>query len=787
MYALGASVLAASCSSGAGSPGAERTGTVGLAVSAPGGITVNEVSYVITGPTSESGTVDVSGANNAISFVVGGLAQGSGYTITLSATDTQGDLCTSVPISFDVSFQQTTQVATNLVCTVGDGGYTLADSGTGAVQVGATVTTAMNPTTTCPTISSFSVSPAEAVVGWPMSVSVSTLPGGAAVTYSTVATDDAGTGAATIVPSATGATLTCTAPGQLQLTATTTAPLALEAGSCPPQSISAFITCEPCTQTMCGGACVNVPPPGLGELVALKLSPMNANVTGAGSTPFQALAYYSNQPTTPVDVTSQAVWTASGSDLTVAGGTVSYSGTSIATGSVGATFGAVSASANVRVWNSTRLAQMTSLTVSSPLFGQPISEGACTQVTATAAYAGGTTEDVTATTIFTGQEPVLFGDLLVFSAPRSQYVTVDATLGTGLASTSLVFYIGDAALFTGTCTDRRIPGPAWKVNVSAPAGTLYVGQTVQLTANVNYADGSTRDVTGRTTWFSCDGSVLDVTQDGWVTALGTGSAQITAAFGNTAGQATFNVVAAPSRGNLTSLFVLPSGNNLPTGGSAFARALVTYDTQPGVLYNVTRDAAWSTSDPAVVTVPSSVTGPSVTPTAAGIGTAKVIASYGGWANAQTVRDWDPARLNQLTSLAIGVIGGSSSCAGGQGELIARFSDGTTEDVSASAQWQPLGDSGRGFISETGYLTPSGPYVGYSGIEGGVGPRIVAGTETSIWVAGPCSGPTCSDGIRNGFETGIDCGGTQCGPCGSGGSCLVTTDCQSNSCVQLSCQ
>ncbi|MFT5054386.1 MAG: hypothetical protein ACI9FU_001061 [Granulosicoccus sp.] len=47
--------------------------------------------------------------------------------------------------------------------------------------------------------------------------------------------------------------------------------------------------------------------------------------------------------------------------------------------------------------------------------------------------------------------------------------------------------------------------------------------------------------------------------------------------------------------------------------------------------------------------------------------------------------------------------------------------------------------------------------------------IKNGDETSIDCGGICSAcSTCSDGIQNGTETGIDCGGS-CNPCSTGGS------------------
>ncbi len=38
-------------------------------------------------------------------------------------------------------------------------------------------------------------------------------------------------------------------------------------------------------------------------------------------------------------------------------------------------------------------------------------------------------------------------------------------------------------------------------------------------------------------------------------------------------------------------------------------------------------------------------------------------------------------------------------------------------------------------------------------------------------------PLCSNGLRDGNETGVDCGGDQCGPCGPGQGCRIAGDCQ----------
>ena len=69
----------------------------------------------------------------------------------------------------------------------------------------------------------------------------------------------------------------------------------------------------------------------------------------------------------------------------------------------------------------------------------------------------------------------------------------------------------------------------------------------------------------------------------------------------------------------------------------------------------------------------------------------------------------------------------------------------------------------------------------NGCGSGSGPTctdgIMNGNETGVDCGGPdcdpCEDPpTCTDGIMNGNETGVDCGGPDCDPCGGGGTCDV---------------
>jgi len=54
------------------------------------------------------------------------------------------------------------------------------------------------------------------------------------------------------------------------------------------------------------------------------------------------------------------------------------------------------------------------------------------------------------------------------------------------------------------------------------------------------------------------------------------------------------------------------------------------------------------------------------------------------------------------------------------------------------------------------------------------------------VLGVCANPACTDKKKNGFESGIDCGGINCLKCEFGGICLEDNDCSSKNCAAGKC-
>ena len=179
-------------------------GTLGLRLHLSNGATVNSVTYVITGPNAfaRSGSLDVSNSQT-ISGTLSGIPSGTGYSVTLSATSTDGSTTCSGQGSFDVAAHATAHVNVNLAC------HTAANNGSVAVN---------GTLNLCPVIDGVGANPAEVFVGSSLSVSASAHDsdaGPAALSYQWTATSGSFDRANVANP-----TFKCTAPGAVTLNLT---------------------------------------------------------------------------------------------------------------------------------------------------------------------------------------------------------------------------------------------------------------------------------------------------------------------------------------------------------------------------------------------------------------------------------------------------------------------------------------------------------------------------------------------------------------------------------------
>jgi len=149
LLAVGASGPLAGCSSEPVGSRAESIGSLGVHLDVAPGVTLNSVTYSITGNGfTKTGTIDTSGSTD-ISGTIGGIPAGSGYTVTLSATSVEGDDFTG-SAKFNVTAGGSSSVTVHLKGSV--------KTGNGSVTVNGTINVA-------PVIDEVTITPLSVYVG----------------------------------------------------------------------------------------------------------------------------------------------------------------------------------------------------------------------------------------------------------------------------------------------------------------------------------------------------------------------------------------------------------------------------------------------------------------------------------------------------------------------------------------------------------------------------------------------------------------------------------------------
>ncbi len=255
-------------SGGPDSGGAATTGTVSARWTLPGGEHVSAVTYTLTnGPNSYSGSIGAS-TSSVISFVVGSVADGSGYTLAVSATSDDGRVhCAGSSAAFDVAGQTTTLVNVMASCMAdGEAGAVVIDSVMSNCPIWNTVVASRG---TAYVVGSGSTIQLTATARAPDPASMAFQWATGAGTISAAPQSDSGTDAATF---------TCpTTPGIVPITLIVTDGPLPDGGGCDPKfnRVTFSVDCLPCTfgvgcgdgGQICnaGGACV----PALFSVVVL--------------------------------------------------------------------------------------------------------------------------------------------------------------------------------------------------------------------------------------------------------------------------------------------------------------------------------------------------------------------------------------------------------------------------------------------------------------------------------------------------------------------------------------
>jgi hypothetical protein len=193
--------LLCSCSSGtegdASSADTQSSASIGLDLQLGSGLALNQLTYTISGPASflKTGTLDVSNST-IVSGIIAGLPVGTGYTISLSGSTTDGGTTCVGSASFSVVARQTALVSVHLQCEQAPLN--------GSVSVNGTLNI-------CPVADGIMANPSEVTVGSTIALSASAHDsdnGPAPLSYTWSATSGTFSDATAAAP-----TFTCTTPG----------------------------------------------------------------------------------------------------------------------------------------------------------------------------------------------------------------------------------------------------------------------------------------------------------------------------------------------------------------------------------------------------------------------------------------------------------------------------------------------------------------------------------------------------------------------------------------------
>ena len=189
---------------------------------------------------------------------------------------------------------------------------------------------------------------------------------------------------------------------------------------------------------------------------------------------------------------------------------------------------------------------------------------------------------------------VLTGRTIVWSSDNSGVATVSATGVVTAASSGTARITAASEGTSGSATLTVTVQPVATVTVSLASSSMVIGATTQATASTRDANGVI--LTGRAiSWASDNPAVATVNSAGVVTAVGPGSANITATSEGRTGSASVTIFSTA----VASVTVSLTSSTIGVGRTTQATA-TTKDTNGNVV--VGRSVTWSSDNTAVATV-----------------------------------------------------------------------------------------------------------------------------------------------------------------------------------------
>ena len=390
-------------------------------------------------------------------------------------------------------------------------------------------------------------------------------------------------------------------------------------------------------------------------LVSIAVLPPSPVIAAQTTQQFKASGTFADGTTG--DVTSTVTWSSSALSVASISTTIPTSGLaqglSAGQSTITALSGNVSGSAVLTVTSAT----LTSLAVGPADTIIPL--GTIEQLTATGTFSDGSTQDVTNIAKWSSSAPaiasVTSGTGLV-TAKREGTANITATIGSVQNTKSVTVNLANLVSIVVTPTNPSIAN----------------GTDEPFIATGTFNDGATRDLAYDVTWSSSNPAVAIIGANGIAISQGVGTSTITASAGGISGSSTLTTTNA----TLLSISVGPANASIARGTAIVLTPIGTFSD--GTTQNLSLQASWKSDNTAIASVDSTGT---VTGVAAG--TANISASLLG------ITGSAPLTVTGASPVSIAITPGDSFVPPAgviQYRAVGTFSDGTTQNITNSANW-----------------------------------------------------------------------------------------------------
>lgn len=229
----------------------------------------------------------------------------------------------------------------------------------------------------------------------------------------------------------------------------------------------------------------------------------------------------------------------------------------------------------------------------------------------------------------------------------------------------------------GTPTRENDFTPLTSIEITAVSPAIAEGTSTKITAMGNFSGLFTRDITSKVVWTSSRPDVADFTKaKDHVTSKTAGVATLTATLGNVTASYNLTVTTA----TIVDMTITPDSPSVPNGQTQPFKATGTFSDT--TTQDMTFDAKWSSSIPAVATVSDVVSSKGLA-TALSLGSTSISASFGGKSKSTTLTVITPILQSIVVTTDNSTILSLSKAVF---KATGTYSDGSTADITTQVSW-----------------------------------------------------------------------------------------------------